>query len=49
MLDFSPKGPVSGPDPWKNRLDLIEAGVLRGKQCTDWALFSVFAEPFEIR
>jgi para-nitrobenzyl esterase len=31
LLDFSLKGPVAGPDPWKNRLDLIEAMVTRAK------------------
>ena len=31
LLDFSNNGPVGGPDPWKNRLDLIEAMVTRAK------------------
>jgi para-nitrobenzyl esterase len=31
VLDFSLKGPVAGPDPWKARLDLIERMVSRAK------------------
>ena len=31
LLDFSPGGPVAGSDPWKKRLDLIEASVMRTK------------------
>ena len=31
LLDFSNQGPVAGPDPWKDRLDLIEAMVTRAK------------------
>jgi para-nitrobenzyl esterase len=27
LLDFTEKGPVAGPDPWKERIDLVEAMV----------------------
>jgi para-nitrobenzyl esterase len=27
LLDFTEKGPVAGPDPWKERLDLVEAAI----------------------
>jgi para-nitrobenzyl esterase len=29
ILDFTNDGPKSGPDPWKSRLDLTEASVIR--------------------
>jgi para-nitrobenzyl esterase len=31
LLDFTEKGPVAGPDPWKERLDLVEAAAERKK------------------
>ena len=31
LLDFTEKGPVAGPDPWKERLDLVEAAATRSK------------------
>ncbi|MGA2184011.1 MAG: carboxylesterase family protein [Bryobacteraceae bacterium] len=31
LLDFAEKGPAAGPDPWKERIDLVEAMVTRGK------------------
>jgi para-nitrobenzyl esterase len=31
LLDFTEKGPVAGPDPWKAQMDLVEAMVTRGK------------------
>jgi para-nitrobenzyl esterase len=27
LLDFTEKGPLAGPDPWKERLDLVEAAI----------------------
>jgi para-nitrobenzyl esterase len=32
ILDFTEKGPVTGPDPWKARLDLVEAAAERPKK-----------------
>ena len=32
LMDFTEKGPVAGPDPWKTRLDLVEAMVERPKK-----------------
>ncbi len=31
LLNFTQTGPVAGPDPWKERMDLVEAMVNRGK------------------
>ena len=32
LLDFAEKGPVAGSDPWKERLDLVEAMVVAQKK-----------------
>ena len=29
LLDFTEKGPVAGPDPWKERLDLVEGAIIK--------------------
>jgi para-nitrobenzyl esterase len=31
LLDFTENGPLAGPDPWRERIDLVEAMVTRGK------------------